>query len=73
MEVKGQKASGTENAGNLKLNNKNDYYTVHAEYKSSLSIYLYLWNLAYIASLQRNYSEALPSQVRAKIKVLRSM
>jgi len=38
----------------------------------SLSIYLSIYGI-YIALLQGNYSEALPAQARAKIKVLRSL
>ena len=37
-----------------------------------LSIYLSIYEI-YIAPLQGNYSEALPAQARAKIKVLRSL
>src|SRR6218665_498055 len=37
-----------------------------------ISIYLSIYGM-YIALLQGNYSEALPAQARAKIKVLRSL
>src|SRR6218665_935972 len=37
-----------------------------------VSIYLSIYEI-YIAPLQGNYSEALPAQARAKIKVLRSL
>jgi len=37
---------------------------------SSVPIYLSIYEI-YIAPLQGNYSEALPAQARAKIKVLR--
>jgi len=37
-----------------------------------LSIYLSIYEI-YIVPLQGNYSEVLPAQVRAKIKVLRSL
>ena len=48
-----------KNNNNNNNNNDNDIY---------LSIYE-----IYIAPLQGNYSEALPAQARAKIKVLRSL
>src|SRR6218665_3733022 len=50
---------------------KHFFLYIHVIHTYCTFIYLSIYEI-YIAPLQGNYSEALPSQARAKIKVLRS-